>query len=160
MKTKLTIFVILLLSITACKKEEDNKDKTYVPTGNFVFKINGQIYDLNATVKTLPGNQWQIFWDKNDATGSSYAALTINNNLATNYVFVDSAYKSFHCQLTYFAQNSGNNIEYKATSGVLTITNIIDGKWSGTFSGKGINKNTLDSIEITEGVFTQVPEIL
>lgn len=157
MKRYLALFCLIAFFFACTKETTKPLDTTYVPKGNLFFKINGKIYDVKATVKILP-DVFQIFWDTNDASGSTYININIYGNLEKTYTIVDTAQNSNHATFNYFAQNGGNNIDYYGKSGSLIITELVDNKWTGTFSGIVVDRNTGNELPLTEGKFTKIAE--
>jgi len=158
---KLVFVLSIAVALVACKKEETKKDEannTYVPKGNFVFKLDGKQYDLNAKLKNPSPGIWLISWDSTDMSSVSYINLTITSNLPKTYNLVDSFTTEAAAQFNFSTVTIGSpRKDYISTSGTFNLTDNSDNKWSAKFSGKVKDKESGTEGVITDGQVIAIP---
>jgi hypothetical protein len=145
---------LLLLSLTACKKNKDHNDSNFInatPTAVITATIDGQDFqalsnDITVVYDTLV-NRYKI-----TATPQG-KKLTIE--LAA--IQVGTYPQDFdHCLISFekdsVTYDGGNNPE-----GLVEITSVQSGKFSATFSATLKNLFTAQEVSITNGIITTVP---
>ncbi|MFN4082512.1 MAG: hypothetical protein ACK4K9_02670 [Bacteroidia bacterium] len=158
---KLLLIIFAAATVAGCKKEEQKKEDGptgFVPKGNFVFKLDGVQYDLNAKIRVPSPNLYQLYWDSTDMTALRSLLLTVNSNVPRTYPLVQEFDNVNQAVFSYVIISGPSRKDYISISGSFVLSNVTDGKWTATFSGRVKDKETGDEFDITDGRLIGVPQ--
>lgn len=153
----LTVLFVAFAINSGCKKEE-KKEETPVETTkyNFNFKLNGTQYDVNAIVRVLVNNRYSIHWDTSMVGVFTNIDLDLFSNIPGTYTVTDSPTQPNHAYFKLNEQINSVQTEYTGTSGTVVLTEVLDNKWTGTFSLKATETFSGTEYNITDGKFKAV----
>lgn len=145
------ILVFMISStVSSCKKE-----KLGCENGNLCFTVNGNEVSVNAVRKPLPNDRFRLYWLEGNDTSYKSVTIDIFGNSVAEYAIRDNAGANGDVGFQYLIYDSVVVADYQGADGILDLTSIDNGKWTGTFSGNV--SNGVSSFELKDGKFFDVP---
>lgn len=140
------LLILLSFGITSCSSDDSNNNQG----GLYLrFTYNGQNYDyepetITSLVTSINGTEGV------DAT-YKFLSLTLPNDVTEGTYSITSPDPSDLEAFNAYYNSEGDAVDFDASSGTITITNIDSEYITGTFSFSGDNNGT--TITITNGSF-------
>ena len=148
MKKIFSIFMMAMLLLVSCSKNDDSNDNSnddvYIK-----FTVNGQNYNYNPAT----GISLKTTFNGGEGVDNTYKFINLSlpNDYATGtYDIVLSDPNDLTTYNAYY-ESVGDNIDFEADSGTITITSIGSEYVTGTFNFSGDNNGT--TVSVTNGSF-------
>lgn len=160
MKKLLALLMFSAIIAGGCKKEDKKteEEQGFVPKGNFVFKLDGVLYDLNAKIRIPSPGIYQLYWDSTDNEAIRNILLTINSNVPRTYPMAETLDEPNRAQFSFIIISGQNRKDYISLSGNFELKSVIDNKWTADFSCKVKDRESNNEFELTEGRLINVPQ--
>ena len=152
---KLSIIVVTILSLTACKKDSKVND-IINPTASFSCKINNVSWSAITRVTKKQGNTFII--TGTGSLGNDVLNITTFGTTAQTY-HLDPINSQTQFSATFTMDTNNNDSLYQAVNGTVILTSVdtVNKKISGTFSFRSSKIiNPLILKEITNGSFNNL----